>query len=66
VTRFAALRLQLWLRGHELPPSRIKEDLKSEFERLLKRYLGTQPPIPSKSDSVTSANFRPLISKQQD
>jgi hypothetical protein len=39
VTRFSALRLQLWLRGHELPSPRIKEDLHEEFERLLKKHF---------------------------
>jgi hypothetical protein len=43
VTRFAAIRLQLWLNGHELPPSRIKEDLETEFARLLRKNFFRQP-----------------------
>lgn len=43
MTRFAAIRLQLWLHGQELPPSRVKEDLQSEFARLLRKNFFRQP-----------------------
>jgi hypothetical protein len=43
VTRFAAIRLQLWLHGYELPPSLVKEDLQSEFARLLKKHFFRNP-----------------------
>jgi hypothetical protein len=43
VTRFSALRLQLWLHGHEVPLARIKGDLESEFERLLKKHFFRNP-----------------------
>jgi hypothetical protein len=71
VTRFAALRLQLSLAGHELPPSRIKKDLRSEFNRLLKRHffrgqLWNYDARDPNADSLekreqTSANFRRSI-----
>jgi hypothetical protein len=35
--RNAALRLQLWLRDHEIPSDQLRRDLKSEFRRLLRR-----------------------------
>jgi hypothetical protein len=43
VTRLSALRLQLWLHGHELPPTQIKENLESEFKRLLKKHFFRNP-----------------------
>jgi hypothetical protein len=70
VTRFSALRLQLWLAGHELPPSRIKKDLESEFDRLLKKHFfrnrgplmpGIQTPTRRKKSNVISTNCSPLI-----
>jgi hypothetical protein len=43
VTRFSAIRLRLWLNGHELPQSRINKDLRSEFARLLRKNFFRQP-----------------------
>src|ERR1700730_6481169 len=43
VTRFSAIRLRLWLNGHELPQSRINKGLRSEFARLLRKNFFRQP-----------------------
>jgi len=43
VTRYSALRIQLWLKGHEIPIARLKTDLRSEFERLLKQNFFRHP-----------------------
>jgi len=43
VKLFSALRLQLWLHGHDVPPTWIKKDLESEFGRLLKKHFFRNP-----------------------
>jgi hypothetical protein len=51
--RNALLRIRLWLLDFHVPIRRVTEDLKSEFERLLKREFFRNPPRARSSDELS-------------
>jgi hypothetical protein len=52
------LRLRLWLLDFHVPIDRVAEDLKSEFERLLKRQFLRNPPRDARSTNGLSERQR--------
>jgi hypothetical protein len=56
--RNALVRLRLWLLECNIPIERIAEDLKSEFDRLLRRHFFRNPPRDVRSSSELSQRER--------